>query len=58
MRNTNPIFIITIWVGVGIWAALDGHPEVLILLAGYLLFLVLPFGVVWVWNKIRNKRSN
>jgi hypothetical protein len=58
MRSGNPIFILSIWIGVGIWAALEGHWEVLILLAGYILFLVLPFGIGWLWKRIRPKRPN
>jgi hypothetical protein len=56
MRNANPLFIFSIWIAVGIWAALDGHPAVLILLTGYILLLALPFGIVWIWNKIKNRK--
>jgi hypothetical protein len=53
MRNSNPVLICSIWIAVGTWAAFDGHPEVLILGIGYILVLVFPFGVVWLWEKIK-----
>jgi hypothetical protein len=58
MRVVNPLFIFSIWMAVGIWAATNGHPAVLILLAGYVSLLVLPFGIVWLWNRTKNKKSN
>lgn len=58
MRSANPLLILSIWIAVGIWAAIDGHPAVLILLVGYILLLVIPFGIVWLWNKIKNRNSN
>ena len=36
--------------GVG---GIDGHPSVLILLAGYILSMLAPFFIVWLWEKIK-----
>jgi hypothetical protein len=55
VRNSNPLLILAIWIAVGTWCAFEGHPEVLILLIGYILFLVFPFGVVWLWEKLKKK---
>jgi hypothetical protein len=55
MRNSNPLLIFSIWIAVGTWAAFEGHPGVLILVVGYIVLLVFPFGVVWLWEKIKKK---
>jgi hypothetical protein len=58
MRNVSPILIVSIWIGVCVWAALDGHPAVLFLMGGYFLFLVFPVAIGWIWEKFKNKKSN
>jgi hypothetical protein len=61
MRNDNPLFflfILSIWIGVAVWSALDGVPGILILLVVYIASLMLPFGIVWLWKKIKNRKPN
>ena len=58
MRNANPIIIFSILIGVGIWCALEGVPEILILIAAYIVSLLLLVGIGWLWEKKRKKKSN
>jgi len=58
MRGINPLFVFAVWVAVGTWAAIDGHPAALILIVAYILFLLLPHGIFWLWKKIKDKKSS
>jgi len=55
-HRTTPgemLFIFSVWIALGVWCAIDGHPSVLILLAGYILSMLAPFFIVWLWEKIK-----
>jgi hypothetical protein len=58
MRKANPLIILSIWIGVGVWVGFDGNWGILILVAWYILLLVLPFAIFWAWKKIKNRKSN
>ena len=66
MRNANPILIISIWIGVGFWAAWDGYIGVVIfLIASAILVVMVQFGIGWLlirigrlWDKIKNRKPN
>jgi hypothetical protein len=66
MRKTNPIILFSIWIGVGVWLALDGYIKIVIfLILALVLIVTIQFGVGWVLfgigrirEKLKNKKPN
>ncbi len=66
MRKSNPLVLSAIWIGVGVWLALDGYIKIVIfLIAAAVLIVTIQFGVGWLLDRIgrnreksKNKKSN
>ena len=62
MRKGNPLIVWAIWIGMGIWLALDGYINIVIfLIAGAVLVVTfqLTVGGLICWiERIREKRKN
>jgi hypothetical protein len=62
MRKVNPIIIFSIFIGMGMWLALDGYIKIVIcLVAGVVLIVTFQLSVGWILHgidKLREKRKN
>jgi predicted transcriptional regulator len=58
MRKGNLLIMFAIWIGFGIWLALDGYIKIVIfLITAVILGVGLQFGIGWILFRISRFRA-